>query len=451
MMPLTTLILLVLSASSLLSLGGFALVSFREGERRAAALATILAVTVGGTLALGALLPASFQRLVLLAVAGAGSLSLAAFFTPLGKAERLRDVSSGRFDERDIMFARARLQPGSDRHKAYYAMRPENQTKDDLFRAQPGLLSPHAKYADAVLFAAPEASFALTDAMHTLVDGSPAARQVSLPANPGLTRFVKALARYFGALDVGVTGLRPEHVYSHIGRGAGEWGAPLEVEHKYAIAFTVEMDAGIMGLAPEAPVVMESARQYVEAGRIAVQLAQTIRAWGYPARAHMDGNYRVICPLVARDAGLGEIGRMGLLMTPRLGPRVRIAVVTTDLELIPDQVLPDASVIDFCAQCGKCAENCPPKAIPFTDRIEIAGALRWQINSDLCFRYWCAVGTDCGRCMSVCPYSHPDTFYHNLVRWGNARSAAFRRFALWADDLFYGKHPARPRPPAWLP
>jgi ferredoxin len=328
-------------------------------------------------------------------------------------------------------------------------MRPENEEKDNFFRAQPGLLSPEAKHADPLLFAAPEASFTLTDAMHSTVEGEPASQQISLPENPARTEFVKSLARYFGALDVGVTELRPEHVYSHIGRGPGEWGAPLEIEHKYAITFTVEMDYEIMGTAPEAPVVMESARQYVEAGRVAVQLAQIIRTWGYPARAHMDGNYRVICPLVARDAGLGEIGRMGLMMTPRLGPRVRIAVVTSDLELIPDVDTPNASMLDFCTICGKCAENCPPKAISFDDRVEIDGALRWKIDSDLCFRYWTAIGTDCGRCMTVCPYSHPDTFYHNLIRWGNERSGAFRRGALWLDDLFYGKRPARRDSPNW--
>lgn len=92
-------------------------------------LAAILAVTVGGAFALGATLPASFQRLVLLTVAGVGFLSLAPFFTPLGKVERLRDAPSRRFDERDIMFARARLQPDSDRFKVYYAMRPENKSK----------------------------------------------------------------------------------------------------------------------------------------------------------------------------------------------------------------------------------------------------------------------------------------------------------------------------------
>jgi ferredoxin len=447
---MTITFLLSLSALNLLLFGGFGVVSLREGERRAARLSLLFAILGSGFFALGTFLPASFQAFILLTVVGVVIVALVLFLLPVGRVERLRDVPTQRFDERDIMFARARLQPGSEKYKAYYAMRPENEAKDDLFRAQPGLLSPEAKHADPILFAAPEASFTLTDAMHVMVEGEPTQEQINLPENPARTDFVKSLARYFGALDVGVAELKPEHVYSHIGRGPGEWGGALEVEHKYAIAFTVEMDYEIMGTAPEAPVVMESARQYVEAGRIAVQLAQTIRAWGYPARAHMDGNYRVICPLVARDAGLGEIGRMGLLMTPRLGPRMRIAVVTTDLELIPDVDKTDASMIDFCTVCGKCAENCPPKAISFDNRVEIDGSLRWQIDSDLCFRYWTAIGTDCGRCMTVCPYSHPDTFYHNLIRWGNERSGAFRRGALWLDDLFYGKQPARREPPKWL-
>jgi ferredoxin len=440
----------ILALLNLLLFGGFALVSLREGERRAARISGAITIVGCGIFVLGATLPASFQTYILLTAMGEGVLALILLLLPLGRADRLRDVPSKRFDERDIMFARARLQPRSERYKAYYAMRPENKEKDELFRAQPGLLSPDAKHADPMLFAASEASFTLTDSMHAMVEGEPASQKISLPKNPARTEFVKSMARYFGALDVGVTGLRPEHVYSHIGRGPGEWGGALEVEHKYAIAFIVEMDYEIMGIAPEAPVVMESARQYVEAGRVAVQLAQVIRSWGYPARAHMDGNYRVICPLVARDAGLGEIGRMGLLMTPRLGPRVRVAVVTTDLKLIPDKNKPDPSIIDFCTVCGKCAENCPPKAISLDDRVEIDGAMRWKIDSDLCFRYWTAIGTDCGRCMTVCPYSHPDSFYHNLIRWGNERSGAFRRGALWLDDLFYGNEPSRREPPRWI-
>ena len=75
---------------------------------------------------------------------------------------------------------------------------------------------------------------------------------------------------------------------------------------------------------------MESSEQYLRSGVLALKLAAYIREMGYEATAHIDGNYEVICPLVAVDAGLGVIGRMGLLMTPDLGPRVRISVVTTN-------------------------------------------------------------------------------------------------------------------------
>ena len=201
----------------------------------------------------------------------------------------------------------------------------------------------------------------------------------------------------------------------------------------------VEMDFDAMRCAPEAPVVAESARQYVESAKIAVQVASFIRNLGYPARAHIDGNYRVIAPLVAKDAGIGEIGRMGILMTPGLGPRVRLGVVTTDLPLIADLPTDDRSVIDFCTVCKKCADNCPSRSIPFGDRTPIDGGWRWAINPDTCFRYWNAVGTDCGVCMTVCPYSHPDNAAHGLVRWAAKRSGAARRAALWMDDLFYGR------------
>ena len=176
-----------------------------------------------------------------------------------------------------------------------------------------------------------------------------------------------------------------------------------------------------------------------------------IRGLGYPARAHIDGNYRVVAPLVARDAGLGEIGRMGLLMTPELGPRVRLGVVTTDLRLVPDPRREDPSALDFCRVCKKCAENCPSRSIPLGDREAIDGALRWRIDADTCFRYWNLTGTDCGRCMAVCPYSHPDNALHNLVRWTIRCSGAARRAALWLDDVVYGDRPTSRPAPDWVP
>ena len=444
----TDLILAGFALLWLLVFGGFALVSRKEGERRATNVAAGVAVGGGLVFLLAVTLPGTVQWLVFGVVVLAVIAGLISFFLPVGRVEIGPETPTLRFDERQIMFARGRLQPGSPEYESYYQAHPEHLEDDQRTRAQPGLLAPGSKFANRFHFAATDGSFGLTHALRDVVDGSHKGQGDTLDAEQ-IIPYLKGLARYFGALDVGVTELQPYHVYSHVGRGSGVYGEPIKTEHTHAIAFTVEMDFEMVGTAPKPTLTMESARQYVEAARVAVQLANTIRNLGYSARAHIDGNYQVIAPLVARDAGLGEIGRMTLLMTPREGPRVRLGVVTTDLALIPTDRKPDASVIDFCNICKKCAENCPSRSIPFGDRQEIDGALRWKLDEVTCFRYWNAVGTDCGRCMAVCPYSHPDNLAHNLVRWGIARSGAFRRLALWMDDLFYGKKPAERDAPGW--
>lgn len=442
----TSLALLACGLALLAGLAAFGLVSLREREPRAAAVAFVLAGATSAPLLLAAGLPFLARLAVLAAPAILGFAGLLLCLLPIGASHAASGRPSRRVDERDIMFARARLKPGSPQHDAYYKMRPENLESDDRTRELPGLLSRHAAMADPVVFATAKASFAVCEALRDEVDGKVASHRNERPAEE-MSELVKRLALRLGAADVGIAELRPYHVYSHIGRGSGTWGEPIEVEHDWAIAFTVEMDHRTMRAAPAAPVVAESARQYVESAKIAIQIASMIRRLGYRARAHIDGNYRVIAPLVALDAGLGEIGRMGILMTPRLGPRVRLGVVTTDLPLVADAPGDDRSVIDFCTVCRKCAENCPSRSIPFDDRKPFDGALRWAIDPDTCFRYWNAIGTDCGRCMTVCPYSHPDSAAHNLVRWVARRSGAARRAALWLDALFYGRRPRRM--PAW--
>lgn len=431
---------------TLLGFGSFALISYRERERRATLAALALALAGSLFFLLATILPVPIQTGITIALLVVAIGTIVAWFLPIGSRVAKGGRPTRRVDERDIMFARARLEPGSRQFDTYYAMRPEHRESDDRTRSLPGLLSLNAPAAEPVAFSSADASFSITEALREEVDGPVAPERNEQQASE-MAAIVKELTLRHGACDVGITELHPYHVYSHVGRGSGVWGEPIEVDHRWAIAFTVEMDHATMRTAPAAPVVAESARQYVESAKIAIQLATSIRSLGYPARAHIDGNYRVIAPLVARDAGLGEIGRMGLLMTPRLGPRVRLGVVTTDLPLIPDRPGDDLSVLDFCTICKKCAENCPARSIPFGDRVAVGGGQRWAIDADSCFRLWSAVGTDCGRCMTVCPYSHPDNAAHNLVRWAIHSSGGARRGALWLDDLFYGRRPkALPAP-----
>jgi reductive dehalogenase len=444
------LILLALAGLIFLGFAVFAAVSYQEGHRRAARLSAGLAALAGALGAAVLLSPPRAQWALAGLAGGCFAVLGVLFLLPVGRDAPLSPPPKGQVDERTIIFARARLRPGTPAFEAYYREHPEHLAPDTAFRANPGLLSPRAAFYDPALAASPEGSFFLTESLRHAVDGPVAAEQQA-GTPEAMARTLKDLAIFHGARAVGICALQPYHVYSHIGRGSGEYAAPVSLDHTFALAFTVEMDHAMVAAAPGMATVMESAREYVEAAKIAVVLAAAIRALGYPARAHIDGNYRVIAPLVARDAGLGEIGRMGLLMTPRLGPRVRLGVVTTCLPLAVDGPAADPSVIDFCTICQKCAQVCPSRAIPLGARdTHPDGTLRWKVDAEKCYTYWTKIGTDCARCMAVCPYAHADSPFHGLIRWGTARSGLFRRAVHWMDNVFYGKKPGPHPAPDWV-
>lgn len=433
-------LLLLLVAASWTSAG--------EHEPRAAGILFVLAPVLAAPFLLVAAVPPGMQIWWATVVLVATALTALVLLAPGAAPPIGDDTPRSRIDERDIMFSRRRLEPGTERFREYYEANPERKASDDTFRANPGLMARGTTAWHPLAFPAADASFTTIAHLHPFVDGDPASERTDTDAET-TTRFLEHWVRKLGAVSFGVTELEDYHKYTTVGRGP-DYGKPVTLDHRYAIALTVEMDKDTIDRAPLAPTLMESAQQYMASGVIAVQVAEFIRQLGYPARAHIDGNYRVICPLVARDAGLGEIGRMGLLMTPELGPRVRIAVVTTDLPLVSSGRRRDPTVLDFCTRCRKCAGVCPSNAISFDDRSEIDGVMRWQIDSEACFTLWTVIGTDCARCMSVCPYSHPDNWMHDLIRRGVKWSPRFRRFAVWADDFLYGRRPPPRELPDWM-
>jgi reductive dehalogenase len=200
------------------------------------------------------------------------------------------------------------------------------------------------------------------------------------------------------------------------------------------------MDNDMIRHAPDLPVTTETAFAYFEVGKVAMMLARYINMLGYNARAHVDGNYRVLCVPVAADAGLGELGRLGLLITPGYGPRIRLSVVTTNLELLQDEPVA-FGVQEFCGFCMKCAFNCPSGSIEKGNKREIKGVEKWQSQQESCYAYWRKQGTDCSLCIRVCPYAHPRNLMHDVVRWGIRRNGLARRLALAGDDLLYGRRP----------
>jgi epoxyqueuosine reductase QueG len=108
-----------------------------------------------------------------------------------------------------------------------------------------------------------------------------------------------------------------------------------------------------------------------------------------------------VLPVAARFAGLGSLGRSGLLLTEDYGPCIRLGAVLTNLELSRTPRLAGTAA-RLCANCDRCAQACPAGAI---DKSESAKGLFKPVNDDACYAKWLDFGTDCGLCVATCPLS----------------------------------------------
>jgi ferredoxin len=342
-----------------------------------------------------------------------------------------------RVDERDTMFARAARRPGTPAYEDYYARRPELRAVDDRLRRMPGLLQPGGHHFHPELSPAADRLFdAVADAVADEAVVAAWRDRLETATDPGAQ--IRSLVRELGAVAVGFAPLDPAFVYSVKGRHDRDYGRPVELGHRTAIVFLVEMDFDAMQRAPMVEATVESARQYLRAAEIAKTVAAVLEAAGRSAKPHYDACYDVILPPLAVRAGLGELGRNNILIADRYGSRVRIGAVTTDLPLASDAPV-SLGADHFCARCRKCAESCPSGALSSGDKEWVRGVSKWPTHVERCYAYWRVTGTDCGVCMAVCPFSHRDSAFHNMVRAAIRRFDWLHGFALWCDDLLYGR------------
>ncbi|MBN1849128.1 MAG: reductive dehalogenase [Deltaproteobacteria bacterium] len=370
-----------------------------------------------------------------------------------------------RFDERETVFSRTgSLRPGSEQYETFYREHPEYQAVDDARRAKGGPMGdlgaidrPHGDINVAMLMASSNLPFYLADPdkvkpqPHFSFKKGLTVKKTTISPEEASER-IKGYAKMLGAGLVGIANLNPFWVYSHYGRitrdNWEDWGKEVPITHQYAVVFAEEMSFEMIGPAPHTPTSVESMHNYAKGAFIAVQVASFIANLGYSATANHFRYYENLMVPLAVDAGLGEIGRMGYLITKEFGPRVRLSAVTTDMPLIPDKPV-DIGVEDFCGFCKKCAVCCPSQSIPMKDRSEVNGTLRWKLNEQSCYDYWGKIGTDCNVCMRVCPWSHARTFPHRLIVAMITRNALARRLFYIMDDIFYGKKPRSKEGPEW--
>jgi len=112
--------------------------------------------------------------------------------------------------------------------------------------------------------------------------------------------------------------------------------------------------------------------------------------------------------MAATSAGLGWIGKNGLLISPKYGPRLSLATVLTDAPLVSDTPTENSQ----CHDCNLCMTYCPSQAItgrewsrsiPFVELVRLTACRTHKETKRS------TVGKpNCGLCINICPYGRRD-------------------------------------------
>ena len=287
----------------------------------------------------------------------------------------------------------------------------------------------------------------------------PQGMKIDLSDPQEITEKTKKVATWFGADIVGICRLDRRWLYSHTSRDSLYFGPgdgtkhtsgesviqEIPGEYQYAIVMCYEMDYDVIQYYSTYVSLAATAMGYSRMAITNHHLSNFIKDLGYNVINCTTNNVALSIPL-AMQAGLGDLGRNGMLITPKYGPRVRISKVITDLPLVPDSPI-DFGVTEFCNVCEICSEKCPSQSLQYGQHSSkprnisnIDGVSKWHINAETCRVYWSRSGRDCNICINVSPYNKPNTRFHRFVRkctdhfrWGDP-------LYIWADKVIgYGK------------
>jgi len=268
-----------------------------------------------------------------------------------------------------------------------------------------------------------------------------------------LSRHIKRLGYFLGADIIGICRVPQYAIYSH-----DPSGNPLDLDYPNAIVIVRRKDRQ-MGEASTGTDLMGTAlsfQAYLPCAVIAHTMSNYLRRLGFRAAPQHAGRaasrrYQVTVPPLLLMAGIGEVSRVGVILNPFLGLNYKAAVILTDMPLEPDKPI-DFGLQDFCQQCRICATSCPSRAISSGDKVMYNGYETWKIDERRCvsFNISSAFGTMCHVCVKVCPWTRPNTWPHNTVRWLVERSGQARRTVINAEQVWRRLRPEPKRDQWWF-
>ena len=206
-----------------------------------------------------------------------------------------------------------------------------------------------------------------------------------------VTEEIRQKARELGFGEVGFT--KYDRKYSYKSKKA--W-----VKYEHAICLALEQDYWQTQTIPSMEAEFAHFGTYEEEGALALDLADFIRDLGYRAQVHSpNDNSAAYIPMFV-EAGLGQLGANGQLLSPHFGNRSRLMIISTDAIVSYDEPV-DYGIHKFCEMCQVCVNRCPGRAL-VKEKVFWRGVEKHKLMYDRC-RPVMATYEGCGVCMLVCP------------------------------------------------
>ncbi|MCT4615584.1 MAG: reductive dehalogenase [Marinifilaceae bacterium] len=263
-----------------------------------------------------------------------------------------------------------------------------------------------------------------------------------------VSRHIKSYGDFMGADLVGICEIPDYAYYSH-----DKDGSVIQKKYKYAICIAVDQDYDTLDASDGKDWISaaQSFMSYSKAAFIASAMAKYVQMQGFDAKDNHLMDYQVIVPPLLELAGIGEMGRYGIVINPSLGSRFKASVVLTNMPMATDKPI-KFGVQAFCKVCKKCAIECPSQSISKSDnKIVHNGYKKYDFDYANCskFRLSNPNGSSCGKCIKVCPFNKSQGWIHDLARWTIRNLPIMNKLIVWGDDLLgYGK--ARPEKKWWF-
>jgi epoxyqueuosine reductase len=203
---------------------------------------------------------------------------------------------------------------------------------------------------------------------------------LAIDNHEALREEIKQTAKAYGADLVGIARRDDRWIYSHDISGKV---ITIPDSFQSVIVMAIAMDPETLRKSPAFAACYATGIAYSKMAFCISCLAEFIRYLGH--KAIPMGNDTMLSIPLAIDAGLGELGRNGLLITSRYGPCVRLCKVFSDLPLDPDKPIA-FGVHEFCKRCTKCADACeadaiqtePEPSFKVVSRSNNRGICRWR-------------------------------------------------------------------------